>query len=128
VTGSEPRKIVGIGKCSSSRPTSKISQVTSRGSAGTRSANRRPVSGPFRAEESGDCPAVAKLNDRWHVIRCKDGIQWVLQRRRGAKWRGAYYCRSREGLLFCVREYVGVIDGMALAILLRLPARIGGDQ
>lgn len=36
---------------------------------------------------------VAVLNDRWRVIECRDGIQWVLQRRgspetiRGDDWR-----------------------------------------
>jgi hypothetical protein len=68
------------------------------------------------------------LNDRWRVIACKNSIQWILQRRRGGvdQWRGYWFCRTREALLRGAREHAGPIDGVALAVLLRLPERIGG--
>ena len=41
---------------------------------------------------------IARLNPRWRVIECRDGIQWILQRRgspekaRRDDWRGRSYC------------------------------------
>ena len=81
------------------------------------------------AEESDNYPRlVATLNNRWRVIVCKDGIQWVLQCRPGRSangWRGRSYCHTREALLRRARQQAGSVDDVALAILLRLPGRIG---
>ena len=44
---------------------------------------------------------VAQLAPRWRVIVCKDGIQWILQRKEashGGPWRGMSYHTNREGL------------------------------
>jgi hypothetical protein len=85
------------------------------------------VSGRLRAEENADDrPLIAALNSRWRVVVCKNGIQWVLQTRRGTRWHGRCFCRTREGLILCVRERAGEIDGVALVRLLRLPEWIGG--
>ena len=45
---------------------------------------------------------VAQLAPRWRVIVCKDGIQWILQRKEashGGPWRGVSYHTNRDGLL-----------------------------
>ena len=45
---------------------------------------------------------VAQLAPRWRVIVCKDGIQWILQRKEashGGPWRGVSYDTNRDGLL-----------------------------
>ena len=85
------------------------------------------VSGRLRAEENADDrPVIAVLNDRWRVVECPGGIQWALQTRFGPIWQGRYFCRSREGLILCVREYAGEIDDGAFVRLLRLPKWIGG--
>lgn len=38
---------------------------------------------------------IAQLNDRWRVIVCRDGIQWILQKSKksgaGARWQGRSY-------------------------------------
>ena len=85
------------------------------------------------AESDNQYPGiVAILNRRWRVIRCRHGIQWVLQHRHGpemgltAIWDSRSYCQTREALTRCSREHAGDIAGDALVILLRLPARIGG--
>lgn len=73
---------------------------------------------------------VAVLNDRWRVIECRDGIQWILQRRNRAKtvssgdWRGRSYHRSREALICCAMVYCGDTDPAAVAVLASLPERI----
>ena len=45
---------------------------------------------------------VAQLAPRWRVIVCRDGIQWILQRKEashGGPWRGVSYNTNRDGLL-----------------------------
>ena len=45
---------------------------------------------------------VAQLAPRWRVIACRDGIQWILQRKEsshGGPWRGVSYHTNRDGLL-----------------------------
>lgn len=72
---------------------------------------------------------IAVLNDRWRVIACRDGIQWILQRQdatrslHGTAWRGQSYCRLRDGLLSACNAHAGAITASALAILNQLPAR-----
>jgi hypothetical protein len=52
---------------------------------------------------------VAQLNANWRVV--DDPLQWILQRRKGTPrekstgWQGRSFCRTREGLLRCIREY-----------------------
>ena len=99
--------------------------------ADTRPAGKSSVahlSRPTFGEESDHYPIVVQLNDRWRVVACKNSIQWILQRRRGGvdHWRGYWFCRTREALLRGAREHASPIGGAALAILLRLPERIGG--
>ena len=65
------------------------------------------------------------LNDRWRIA--DDPLQWLLQRRRGkpdkkhSGWSNRSFCRTREGLLRCVREYCGIVDAEALAWIEALP-------
>jgi hypothetical protein len=35
---------------------------------------------------------------RLRVVVCRSNLQWIVQRRRGAFWRGFWYCTSRKGL------------------------------
>lgn len=73
---------------------------------------------------------VAKLNQNWRVITCRDGIQWILQHRGSPKksrkddWRGRWYCRTSEALLRGTRAYAGSIDSQAMLLLMKLPDRI----
>ena len=68
---------------------------------------------------------TVQLNTKWRVT--DDPLQWVLQRKRGnprkknSGWQDRSFCRTREGLLRCVREYCGDVDGGALAELRALP-------
>jgi hypothetical protein len=82
------------------------------------------VSGRIRDEGSDSYPRViARLNDRWRVVACKNDVQWVLQRRSGQHWGGQYFCRTREALIRFAHRDAGEIAGDALVILLRLPVR-----
>lgn len=68
---------------------------------------------------------VVRLNDRWRVIVCRNGIQWILQtakkRRDGTAWEGRSYCRTREGLNRCVSRLAGRISAGSEAVLAGLP-------
>lgn len=74
---------------------------------------------------------VVHLNERWRVIACRDGIQWVLQCRAGerhgrARFDNRSYCRTRNALIRVCREHAGDISPAALSILDALPAMIEG--
>lgn len=82
-----------------------------------------------RLAEADDRYPNIRLNDRWRVIACRDGIQWILQARNRAEtvardvWRGRSYCRTRGALIQCCDAYCGEIDPAAAAVLAALPAR-----
>jgi hypothetical protein len=69
------------------------------------SARHQAVDGPAHPSNR----LVAQLNESWRVI--DDPLQWILQRRKGnprkknSGWRSRSFCRTREGLLCCIREY-----------------------
>ena len=70
-------------------------------------------------------PLIAQLNDSWRVI--DDPLQWICQRKKGnprrknSGWQNRSFCRTREGLLRCVRELCGKVDDDALTRLRTLP-------
>ena len=74
---------------------------------------------------------IAQLNEQWRVIVCKDGIQWILQRRDAqrvgrVRWTGASYHCEKKSLLRVSRALCGRIDPAAIAVLEALPEWIGG--
>jgi hypothetical protein len=99
--------------------------------SGTLSHTTDKTSAQHRESADNYYRIVAVLNDRWRVIECHDGIQWVLQRRnapekaRGDDWRGRSYCRTRAALIRCTGAYCGEIDPAAATVLASLPERIG---
>jgi hypothetical protein len=84
-------------------------------------------------ETAGDYPnIVARLSDKWRVILCGAGIQWILQRRDGeragrARWAGVGYCRTREALLRLCRASSERVDPAAWAALIALPEHFHND-
>jgi hypothetical protein len=49
-------------------------------------------------ETDEDYPVLVQLDARTRIIDCKDGMQWILQRKRGRIWFSAAYCRTRGAL------------------------------
>ena len=86
------------------------------------------TSEPSRAGKRSAHPSlhvIAQLNEKWRVV---DGsLQWILQHKKGnprkksSGWRGRSFCRTREALLRCVREYCGEVDPRGLDKLKGLP-------
>jgi hypothetical protein len=68
---------------------------------------------------------VVQLNGTGGVV--DDPLQWILQRKKGTPrkknsgWRSRSFCRTREALLRCVREYCGEVNVDCLAELQALP-------
>jgi hypothetical protein len=65
---------------------------------------------------------VAVLNRKWRVIRCRDGIQWILQSRDSATavkgiWRSRSYCRTKEVMLRVCAAHAGELDPTAVGLL-----------
>jgi hypothetical protein len=95
-----------------------------------------PASCPVPVANSGKESAddyrhiVARLNARWRVIECRDGLQWILQfgKKSGHEtaWRGRSYCRSREALQRACASHAGEMDALARAALDSIPCWIGG--
>jgi hypothetical protein len=53
---------------------------------------------------------VSQLDSKTRVIECRDRIQWIVQRAKAVngqrQWRGMSFCRTKEALLRCVRDWV----------------------
>ena len=91
-------------------------------------SDRKPAPVGLYARESDDnYPAMTHLDDRHRVINCRDGIQWIVQRRMntsGSGWRGLSFCRTREALIRDAERRLGApIPKDAAAILSALPER-----
>ena len=77
--------------------------------------------------ESGDTydRVVVRLNEKWRVVECRAGIQWILQRRKSASdgggWSSRSFCRTSEAIRRLARRHAKPIDPEALVVLDRLP-------
>jgi len=77
--------------------------------------------------ESGDTydRVVVRLNEKWRVVECRAGIQWILQRRKSASdgrgWSSRSFCRTSEAIRRLARQHATPIDPEALVVLDRLP-------
>jgi hypothetical protein len=81
-----------------------------------------PEALPSHRERHEGYPTVARLSDTVRVIECKDGLQWILQRRSGDQWKGLAYCRTRAAL---IREASGLL-GRVPEALFQLPEHHDG--
>jgi hypothetical protein len=73
-----------------------------------------------RERDDAYCDVILERGN-WRVIRCKDGIQWIVQKRapgssRSDSWRGVSFHLHRDSL---VREWrkVSGWDGLELMVL-----------
>ncbi len=82
--------------------------------------------GSHRESADDYCRVIAHLSPSYRVIVCKDGIQWILQRRDGerhgrARWTGVSYCVTRDALIRLCRASSANIEPSAMAALRALP-------
>lgn len=81
-----------------------------------------PTNGSHR--ETDDCyfRVIARLSDRFRLIRCKDDIQWIIQKRDGfrngkPRWQGHSYCVQPETIHRLALSLCGPSDGAELKSL-----------
>jgi hypothetical protein len=53
------------------------------------------------------------------IIECKNRIQWIIQHRKGGRWRSQSFCTTRAGL-------ERLVPGKATELRASLPLRFGG--
>ena len=106
--------ILGDGQGDSSDSPPILSNNRTSSKTGVREQSGNPAT-PSGLQDHGKHPAhpsnrlIVQLNASWRVI--DDPLQWILQRRKGnprkknSGWRSRSFCRTREGLLCCIREY-----------------------
>jgi hypothetical protein len=62
------------------------------------------------------------LSDHWRVAH--DGrLQWIVEQRRGRRWRGRRFHVERDALLRSIAEMYGPIDPATVATIQAWPAR-----
>ena len=76
---------------------------------------------------------IAVLTSRWRVINCKNGIQWILQKRTAEPWhdgiwRGQSYFTNRDALLEACASRELLSDEKACALLNALPDLINQNS
>lgn len=89
-----------------------------------------PLHGSLSEEADNYSRVLFMLSDRWRVIECRTGIQWVVQRRTGVsrnghpRWTGRSFCTTKDGLARCIAGHIGgPLDEARKAFLGGLPAR-----
>jgi len=85
------------------------------------------ASGSHRERDDDYTRVIAQLNSRWRVIVCKDGIQWIVQKRDGTRdgrprWTGVSYHLERKALIRRCSELCGIRDRAEFEKLGDLPA------
>ncbi len=83
--------------------------------------------GVCNRESADEYPSVVTATSTHRVIVCKDGLQWIIQRKRGKSlvggaWRSISYCTTRRAL---IRLWT-TETGKTCAALAALRPMIGG--
>ncbi|WP_024281202.1 hypothetical protein [Xanthobacter sp. 126] len=64
---------------------------------------------------------IAQITPRSRVVICHDRLQFIVQVRGGAAWRGRRFYSTRAALLAQLHEVVGDVAPDAMTLLARLP-------
>ena len=84
------------------------------------------VNPAFRERDDQYFKVIVRPNDRWRVILCKYGLQFIVQKRsaktpNAGVWAGKSYCTTRTGLID-VCSHLGLLeDAHTEAVLHALP-------
>jgi hypothetical protein len=77
------------------------------------------MNGSHRETDDFYFRVIARLNDRFRLIRCKDGIQWIIQKRDGSRngrprWTGCSYCTSLETVQRLALKHCNLVEPQAI--------------
>ena len=70
---------------------------------------------------------IVKLNSRWRLIRCKNQIQWIIQRKESSHlgyWRGRKYLTTQKSVIEACGSLGLLSEPSKRAVLEALPVRI----
>ena len=96
-------------------------------SQNSRGSSPQPPS--HRERDDSYAKVIAQLGPRWRVITCKDGLQWILQRRSVAPpntgtWSGKSYSTTRSGLIAACSDRELLSEPAAGQVLEALPSDV----
>jgi hypothetical protein len=79
-----------------------------------------------RERDDNYAKVIAQLAPRWRVIICKDGIQWILQKRsvpfpNTGTWAGTSYSTTRDALIAACSDRGLLSEPSASQVLEALP-------
>ena len=79
-----------------------------------------------RVEGATEYANVILSYERHRIIGCKNGIQWIIQRKRSAKaataqWESISYCRTKKALVRLWTRLYGDMDSNRMSVLDGLP-------
>lgn len=87
-----------------------------------------PVAMSKREKDDNYHRVVSPLNDQYRLAECKDGIQWLVQRRDKSpetlattRWRNVSYPRCREGVFAALAWLRIEVSPSVMARLVALP-------
>lgn len=68
------------------------------------------IPGSSREGDDTYLKVVLVLDQSTRIIECRDGIQWIIQRKdrlnkTGSRWRGTAYCRTRARLEYRLPDH-----------------------
>ena len=66
------------------------------------SGGSSPQPPSHRERDDSYAKVIAQLGPRWRIIACKDGLQWILQKKEASHagpWRGVSYHTCRSSLI-----------------------------
>ena len=82
-----------------------------------------------RERDDNYAKVITQLAPRWRVIICKDGIQWILQKRsvpspNAGTWSGKSYSTTRDALITACSDRELLSDPSARQALDALPSDV----
>lgn len=88
-----------------------------------------PANTSHRERDDNYAVVIVQLAPRWRVIVCRDGIQWILQRRsvlppNTGTWSGKSYSTTKDGLMAACSRLELPSGASALVVLDALPETI----
>ena len=86
-----------------------------------------------RERDDNYAKVIAQFAPRWRVIICKDGLQWILQKRsvpspNTGTWSGKSYSTTRDALIAACSDRELLAGASARQALDALPNRIRGKH
>jgi hypothetical protein len=93
------------------------------------SGGSSPQPPSHRERDDNYAKVIAQLGPRWRIIACKDGLQWILQKRsvpspNTGTWSGKSYSTTRDALIAACSDRELLSEPSARQVLEALPSDV----